>query len=123
MTSTDTRTDAHRYAETIADEVRGIAEGRLDDYDDVTGPYDALDRWLNELALDVEVTTRLGSGRITAVTVVRTVGGPYAAVTFTDRGDVEVVAAWGDRATVRVDGPGVPMIADAVLDYYAEVTA
>jgi hypothetical protein len=128
MTSTDTRTNAHRYAETIADEVIGLADGELDghtfDGEEPDRAYEAVSTWLAELALDVEVTRNVTTGDVTAVEVTRTVGGPGCYVTFRDRSDAEVVAYWGtDEATVRIPGRMIALVTDVVLDAFAEVTS
>ena len=130
MTTTD-QTDAGRIARLILDEVLGLEDGVLDGYeaelaehDPADRPYEATVRWLNDLALDVEVTRSLASGDVTAVTITRTLGGPWCAVTFAHYAEHTVAAAWGrDRATVEIWGREVATVADVVLDYYAEVTA
>lgn len=121
MTSTDTRTDAHRYAETIADELVGVAHGELDGREP-EDRVDALMTWLNDLAMDVEVTRRT-DGEVTAVEVARTIGGPSCYVTFR-HGEVTVLARWGsDRAEVRLAPVEAHDLADLVLDLAAEVWA
>jgi hypothetical protein len=121
MTRTDTTTDAHRYAETIADEVRALARGELDDRE-VEDRGDALITWVNELALDVEVARNVTTGDVTAVEVTRTIGGPGAWVTFR-HGEVTVLAVWGhDRATVTLWDDETLRLADEMLDL-AEVIA
>lgn len=123
MTSTDTRTDAHRYAELIADELVGVAHGELEGYEP-EDRVDALMTWINDLGLDVEVARNLATGDVTAVEVARTIGGPTCYVRFDYYGDVTVRASWGhDRAEVtlpRVDGHD---LADLMLDLMAEVTS
>lgn len=131
MSTTDTMTDAERYARTIADEVRGLEDGVLEGYEDELAELDPFDRiyqaatyWLDELALDVEVTRSAASGDVTAVTITRTLGGPWCAVTFDHYGEHTVRAAWGgDRAEVILAGREVATVADYVLDTFAEVTA
>jgi hypothetical protein len=131
MTTTDTLTDAERYARLIRNEVLGLEHGFLDGYadelaehDPADRPYEAAMRWLNDLALDVEVTRSLGTGDVTAVTITRTLGGPWCAVTFAHYAEHTVAAAWGrDRATVEVYGREVATVADVILDYFAEVSA
>jgi len=127
MTSTDT--DAHRYAETIADEVARLADGELDDYDlaGLDGPdraVDAVMTWLGDLALDVEVTRNVTTGDVTAVTIARTLGGPACYVTLRAGTDAEVVAYWGrDEARVTIPAHRVELVTELVLDLYAEVCA
>jgi hypothetical protein len=129
MSSTDTgRTDALDYAETIAAEVIGLADGELDGYtfdgEDPDRAYEATMAWLDELALDVEVTRSVTTGDVTAVTVCRTIGGPNAWVTFDAYGDAEVRTAWGrDEARVPIPGRMIAIPTDVILDYYAEVIA
>lgn len=131
MTTTDTLTDAELYARAIADEVRGLEDGVLEGYDDELAELDPFDRiyqaatyWLDELALDVEVTRSAASGDMTAVTITRTVGGPWCAVTFDLYAEHTVRASWGrDRAEVVLYGPEVAVVADYLFDLYGEVSA
>lgn len=129
MTTTDTLTDAERYARLIADEVLGLEDGILDghdltEHDPGDRPYEAAMLWVADLALDVEVTRSLASGDVTAVTITRTLGGPWCAVTFAHYAEHTVKAAWGrDRATVEIWGREIATVADVILDYYAEVTS
>lgn len=131
MSTTDTMTDAERYARLIADEVRGLEDGELEGHEDELAELDPFDRiyhaaacWINELALDVEVTRSTTTGDVTAVTITRTVGGPWCAVTFDRYYEHTVRASWGsDRAEVPLYGPEVAVVADVLLDYFTEVTA
>ena len=126
MTTPDN--EAYRYARTIADEVERLADGELDrhtfDGEGLDPAYAAITTWVEELALDVEVTRNVGTGDVTAVTIARTVGGPGCYVTLRDRSDAEVTAYWGtDEATVRIPGRVVALVTDVVLDLFAEVNA
>ena len=115
-------THAHHYADTIADELVDLAHGKLDGYqpDD---RHDALMTWINDLALDVDVTRNLSTGEVTAVEVARTIGGPSCYVTFR-YGDVTVRAVWGtDEAVARVPSVEAHDLADLMLDLMAEVFA
>jgi hypothetical protein len=124
-----TATYAEQYARLIADEVLDLESGILDGYDltehdPADRPYEAAMLWLSELALDVEVTRSLNADAVTAVTITRTVGGPWCAVTFSHYSEHTVTAASGhDRATVKLYGRQVAIVADVILDYYAEVKA
>jgi len=123
MTSTtDTRTDAHRYAEGIADELVGVAAGRLDGYEP-DDRVDALMYWVNDLGLDVEVTRSIYTSDVTAVEVARTVGGPGCYVRFASDGVTVRVAWWGDRAEVTLPYVEGGDLADLMLDLMAEVAA
>ena len=123
MTSTDTRTDAHRYAELIADELVGVAHGELEGYEP-DDRVDALMTWLNDLALDVEVARNLATGDVTAVEVARTIGGPTCYVRFCQYDGVVVRASWGrDRAEVTLPYVDGRDLADLMLDLMAEVSA
>ena len=76
------------------------------------------------MARDVEVTRSMSSGEVTAVTITRTLGGPWCAVTFDVYGEHTVRASYGrDRAEVIVYGRQVATVADVILEHYAEVTA
>ena len=125
----DQLTDAEHYARVIADEVRDLEGGILDghdltDHDPADRPYEAAHLWLAELALDVEVTRSMTTGDVTAVTITRTLGGPWCAVTFDHYGEHTVRAAWGgDRAEVILPGREVATVADVILDTFAEVIA
>jgi hypothetical protein len=115
-------THAHDYAATIADELVGLAHGELDGYEP-EDRYDALMTWLNDLALDVDVTRNVTTGDVTAVEVARTIGGPSCYVTFR-YGEVTVAAYWGtDRAEVRVPSVEAHDLADLMLDLMSEVSA
>lgn len=122
MSSTDTRTDADRYAEVIADELVELAAGRLDDYE----PEDRVDAaitWANELALDVEVT-RNAHGEATAVDVARTIGGPTCWARFDYRDGITVRASWGqDRAEVELTTTDALDLAALMVDLLGEVAA
>ena len=124
MTSTtDTRTDAHRYAETIADELVGVAAGRLEGYEP-DDRVDALMTWMNDLGLDVEVTRNLTTGDLAAVDVLRTSGGPTCRVRFDAYDGVVVrVSWWGDRAEVTLPYVEGGDLADLMVDLMAEVAA
>jgi hypothetical protein len=122
MTSTDTRTDAHHYAETIADELVGVAHGELDGYEP-DDRVDALMTWLNDLALDVDVTRNLATGDVTAVEVARTIGGPGCYVRFASDG-VTVRAYWGtDEARVTLPYVDGHDLAELMLDLMAEASS
>lgn len=131
MSTTDTHTDAERYARLIADEVRDLEDGVLEGYEDELRDLDPFDRvyeaaifWLNDLALDVEVARSTTTGTVTAVTITRTLGGPWCAVTFDNYGEHTVRASWGaDRAEVVLFGPEVAVLADYILDTFAVVDA
>ena len=122
MTTTDTLTDAERYARLIADEVAALERGELDGFEPEDIEYgDVVGTWLSVHALDVDVTRSLATGDVTAVEVTRTIGGPGCWITFRPWGDVEVVAAWGgDRATRYV---AAPTVADYLIDYAEAVAA
>jgi hypothetical protein len=113
--TTDTHTEAHRYALTIRDELVDLAHGELDGCQP-EGPADAVMTWINDLALDVNVTRNLTTGDVTAVEVARTIGGPSCYVTFR-HGEVTVATAWGvDRAEVHVTPVEAHTLADLILD-------
>ena len=122
MTSTDTRTDAHHYAEVIADELVGVAHGELEGYEP-DDRVDALMTWLNDLGLDVEVARNLATGDVTAVEVARTIGGPGCYVRFASDG-VTVRTYWGtDEARSTLPYVEGHDLADLMLDLMAEVSA
>ena len=131
MTTTDTMTDAERYALLIRDEVLDLEAGILDGYEDELAdhdpadrPYEAAVRWINDLALDVEVTRSTSTGDVTAVRITRTLGGPACWITFSEYDEHTVTAVWGrDRATVEVWGREVATVAAIVVDLFAEVNA
>lgn len=129
MSTTDTMTDAEHYARVIADEVRDLEGGILDghdltDHDPADRPHAAATLWVAELALDVEVTRSTSTGDVTAVTITRTLGGPWCAVTFDTYGEHVVRASWGrDRAEVILAGREVATVADVILETFAEVVA
>lgn len=120
-------TTADEHAATIAAEVADLDYGILNDYELDLVPagaerrYAAVERWLNELALDVEVGRNLRTNDVTTVTVLRSLGGPNAWVTFRSSGPTEVLVVFGrDRATRLVDRGHT---ADLVVDMIAELSA
>jgi len=115
-------TDAYHYAVTIAHELLGVAHGELDGYEP-EDRHEALMTWINDLALDVDVTRNVATGQVTAVEVARTIGGPGCYVTFASDG-VTVRTYWGaDEARSTLPYVEGHDLADLMLDLMAEVTA
>jgi hypothetical protein len=112
-------TDAQRYADTIAEEVEELEEGRTDDGLTV-GAWDAISEWAQSCVLDLEWTTSSNARTITEVILTRTIGGPGCWITANGDGTVTVRAAWGsDRGRRTVGAPSL----DAWAWEMAEVAA
>ena len=96
---------ALEYAHTIAAEVRELEDGRTEDGPTVTA-YEAVLDWAESAVLDLEWTESSNARTITAVTILRTFGGPNAWIDAHGDGTVTVRAAgWGERGEVRTDAP------------------
>lgn len=122
---TDTLSPAEEYAVTIAEEIQGLAYGRLDGFTpDTEDPFEMVQavtrEWCATLALDAELTYSL-AGELVAVEVLRTTGGPACSVTFRERGDV-TVRAWQGSDTAELHSSAMQTVGVA-LEVLAEFGA